>query len=272
MSDVTAQPLKIKYYQCTNSGIGILIYPQLRAVSDPDHTIVWDGRKVKGYDYLIGVGNSVIVNLQVVGVPENTPFYLSENTVFGIDQYDKSQAFVFDPNSISMAIGERYGPVDGGSLVFQGTRDYQTLEIEDARLAAKNEASPLNPTIISAIAFEVLTKPGGDDEVADAQSNPLRFLAKVGWPFAAGTASVVLGVTIMSHFLSARGLNIEYENTVNTGQNTSTTTFRLRFEGAADSELAANGSVPAQVKKAWEGAIKAASKCHPKDLGIEPTK
>jgi hypothetical protein len=51
----SSTPVGIKYYKCKNDGFGIIIYPQLRDSSDPQTKIVWDGRNMKDFKYMITV-------------------------------------------------------------------------------------------------------------------------------------------------------------------------------------------------------------------------
>jgi len=49
-------PIGIKYYELSNSGAGIVIYPQLRSASNPAGDVFWDGRGMKGFGYLLPIG------------------------------------------------------------------------------------------------------------------------------------------------------------------------------------------------------------------------
>ena len=42
------QPIGIRYYNCRNAGIGIIIWPQLRN-RDNTNEIIWDGHDHSGY-------------------------------------------------------------------------------------------------------------------------------------------------------------------------------------------------------------------------------
>ncbi|KDQ51093.1 hypothetical protein JAAARDRAFT_41562, partial [Jaapia argillacea MUCL 33604] len=133
-------PIDIKYYRCTNQGYGIVIYPQLRSANNPEH-IIWDGREVPGFSYMIPVGGQVIVNLTSVGVPENTPFYLSENTFLGTDIWCPDQVFVHDPNSNIMATAQRSGPSHSGDLQWMGNMPHNPFEWAES--AVQDDATSL---------------------------------------------------------------------------------------------------------------------------------
>ena len=55
-------------------------------------------------------------------VPQNTPFVLSSNVVFGYDAWLAGTEFVFDPNSNVEATASFYGATLSGYLVFNGTK------------------------------------------------------------------------------------------------------------------------------------------------------
>ena len=53
-------PVGIKYYKCQNQAAGIIIYPQLRSVDNPDGQVVWDGRDVSGYKYMVTISKETL--------------------------------------------------------------------------------------------------------------------------------------------------------------------------------------------------------------------
>ncbi|KAK2050943.1 hypothetical protein LY76DRAFT_688621 [Colletotrichum caudatum] len=233
-------PVGIKYYKCINNGVGIIIYPQLRGTDDPSNSIIWDGREVSGFKYLTTVGQETIVNLQVENISANTKFYLSENTVFGVDDYSTEQEFVFDPSSNLMAIGQRWGPVDGGSFEFLGTKDFNANSVRSSSDFASVDA----PQAV-AIMCEILT----DIDGSKPQGPKEAWLGLVKWASGASPNLVILALAFIVSQLIQRGYSVTYERTKDGAK---FTIQRRGFEG-----------VPSDVKKDWDTAVAATAKAYP---------
>jgi len=64
----------------------------------------------------------VTATLGEENMPQNTPFFLSSNVVFGYDAWNAGIQFVFDPNSNVEATASFYWATLSGYLVFNGTK------------------------------------------------------------------------------------------------------------------------------------------------------
>ncbi|KAI6756071.1 hypothetical protein HG530_011807 [Fusarium avenaceum] len=110
--------IPIRYYKLQNEGVGILIYPEIRAPRIGHTEKLWDGKNHDGFE--IGVDGSRTVDLTIVDMTPGTQFVLSEFTQFGKNSKDTSQVFSFDPTSTVTATAVRTGGLDDGSLAYTG--------------------------------------------------------------------------------------------------------------------------------------------------------
>lgn len=116
------EPTPIRYYQLFNNGIGIIIWTKLINVTGVDD-VIWNGRYDQG-GYRILIGQSQIVDLATTGIAPNQPFYLSSDTLWGLERVDRRHAFVYEPTSNQMATAIRTGPSRAGELLWTGTTSY----------------------------------------------------------------------------------------------------------------------------------------------------
>lgn len=173
-------------------------------------------------------------------MPQNTPFYLSENTVFGNDYYSTEQSFVFDPNSNLIAIGQRWGPSLGGSFEYLGTKPYNPNAAFDA-----NEFVSSDALSVAAAIFEVLSGLEDDNGGGDGDNNNQLWDGLVQWASGADPNIVIVALAFILAALIHRGYQATYKKTKTTA------TFTFGPKG--------DRGVPPDVKKDWDNAVASAA-------------
>ncbi|KAJ6524258.1 hypothetical protein DFH09DRAFT_1189715 [Mycena vulgaris] len=250
-----ASPIAIRYYQLINNGIGIYIWPQLRKSSDPGGNPFWDGKNESGVG--TGIGGVVTVDLKKYISDTSTVFYLSENTFFGVDNYDPSQKFIYSPTSTMMAVATRSGPVNDGDLIWNGNKPGpSTTQLATAAETAEPDGSDID--LAGAVIGRLLA------DAATANANFMfPYIGEAGWPSSINPDTIVIAVALILAFLAARGYRFQYKTT-----KTTTTIQFGQKDALADNSSELAGPVPSKVKKDWENSVQAAKKYKPKDLGV----
>jgi hypothetical protein len=65
--------------------------------------------------------------------------------VFGTDEWDANDTFVYDPTSDLMVTAQKYGPTEGGGLVYLGIKAYS----EERGAKISQQKTKLFPNIVT---------------------------------------------------------------------------------------------------------------------------
>jgi hypothetical protein len=194
-------------------------------------------------------GGETIVNLEEEGIPQNTPFYLSENTVFGTYLCSSEQSFVFNPNSNLIATAERWGSVNNGGVEWYGTKAFNAARFVEAQ----TKVSPsLQET--TAIIHEVLQAVSHPPDELGVFANDPEYTGTVTWPATAAVAIVTAALT----YIVQQMINNNYTASFSILGRTA------KFKCRKRNRLVTVNSVPVQVTKDWNVAVAAAAAKYPK--------
>jgi len=189
--------------------------------------------------------------------------------MFGIDMYDLSQAFFYDPNSHITACATKWGGVDDGSLTYGGCKS-DTLE----GMTGMDEISLAFPLAneFNAYAAAVADEALREFLLIAFQSNgsnftlPWKAIAK--WATGTNPTFVVSGIFAITAFLIQKGYAVE-KVIVTLPDGSKVVTFKF---GPQHHGNPPNDSVPQKIKDDWKGALTAAKQWKPIDGGVYPNR
>ncbi|KAI0469293.1 hypothetical protein F4859DRAFT_523092 [Xylaria cf. heliscus] len=261
-------PIGIRYYNCRNAGIGIIIWPQLRYASN-NESIVWDGKGLGGYKLYIN--SSVTVDLKEIGMSSGQEFILAENTLFGTDMWDSSQVFFYDPNSDVTAFATKWGGIHDGSLTYGGCKPASAWanSADAANAEELITGSPLSEQFeayAAAVTHErirELLHVAYRDDAEDGPGVPKPWKGIAKWAQDASPASIAAGILAVAGALMARRYGVISE-TVELPDGTKIVKFLFGPLQRGDED----GAVPMSVQKDWNAAVEKAAQHQVIDGGV----
>lgn len=197
-------------------------------------------------------------------------FYLSSNTMWGTDKWDRSQEFYYDPNSTIVASATRWGGVHDGNLVYQGIKSKDVFyNLATLSTPADSDAKtlPTEPaeSYAASVAHEMIRQICDTAFAANLGSGfPWEGLLKWGQQLTPQQVTTAVGLVLAA--LIARGYEVTFTTTIN-ADGSKTTSFRF---GPKSLLPGAPGSVPEKVKTDWNTAVGAAGQYNPKNMGVFP--
>jgi hypothetical protein len=135
-----------------------------------------------------------------------------------------------------VATGERYGPVDGGELVFMGTREYKP--------SIKDQLAKRDDNNVASIAYEVLSSLGRTRAVPNGQT----YTGRVSWPLSISQQEFMRNSSIVMKTLITQGYLL-----------TETADMPQRTAVIVLSSFHGGEIIPHQVIPDWEIAVQLAN-------------
>ncbi|KAB5550027.1 hypothetical protein GE09DRAFT_1288563 [Coniochaeta sp. 2T2.1] len=237
-------PVGIKWFRFINNGEGVLAYPQLSGTGDADDSTLWNPRSKKDFAYMTAVAQQVIVDLESENIAVDTPFYLSENVIFGTVKSSEEQSFVFDPKCTLVATAQHNGGFRDGSFEYVGTEEYDPESGTSTVSSGAVQVAAAITEILQSIGHNAV-KGNGDAPTADF------WTGFVTWATGADPNAVVAALTLIVSIMAL----MRY-----------TVTWKISGTGATCTIKPGKkvGGVPEQVKKDWDSAVAQAAKKFPK--------
>ena len=194
------------------------------------------------------VDSFVIVNLVEEHIDQTAVFFLSENTVAGVDKYETEQSFVVDPNSNLMATATRWGSVYIGETTYDGVKDYNHKIETDLAFSLASMA----PSSVFAAVIQVLELVDHEKDPGDAPRP--KFKGTTLWP---NPNVIAVGVAAIMMYLIHKDYSVTFQ----------TDKLSVYFHLSPKKDQG-DGAVPAKVKKDWDDAVAQGKKYRVENKGI----